>query len=82
MTQVPEGHETLVVGDVQREDSVHQPRTNKSSVIVLVFQQLRSVQVEVLVVIEMDKFVVKHVELIVGEEIHQVDVDNVGCQVF
>ena len=37
-SQNAEGHETLGVGDVQREDSFHQPRT---AVIVLVFQQVR-----------------------------------------
>ena len=49
--KVPEGHEALGVEDVEPEDSVHQPGTNKPAVNVLVFQQLRSVQVKVLVVV-------------------------------
>ena len=76
--KVPEGHETLGVVDVQLEDSVHQPGTKKTPVDILVLQKLRSVEVMVLVVIKIDEIVIKHVELVVGKEIQEVDVDYVA----
>ena len=76
--EVPEGHEVRGVVDVQLEDSLNQEGTNKPAVFILVIKELRAGEVRVLVLVKLDELVVKHVELVVGEEIQEVDVHNVG----